>query len=472
MKLRNILLITVFLKKMEHKYLQLNIKSINEYLQARIQLAEQIAKSRELTRKRKISNESSSEKESDDEEEEGDEKLVISKGLDDDNPWIQENEERCEETIDEFISGYQDYWKKNKKEGRSKATINKAALARLVGKGVKGTKSTTKIHEPVVTRIVGENTSIEIVNMSNDSQHRNDKNPIQMLKGSSLNNNDVTDVEKEPVHSPESLTFSEVSKKSAKTNSNLNVLKSTEIYEDVAVDIEGSRDVHEKSDVGVNVIDSEQSFDKDTVVKSKRKSKRKTIRNSILNTSGTWEINSDESLSKSDAKNMNRSLDDMFDTMEDCLQEKVKERFKRFDDASGSDDEGTKVKRKKGKSDKKNLTVRPENKIINETTDLVDEERDEELDDLLKIIVDDSNKNGNVASGLNENNESGSSDKEAAIDPNKFLNVKPRVLNTQIPDLMIEGDDTVDDPREDRRINISEAFAEDDVVEEFKYVIL
>lgn len=60
--------------------------------------------------------------------------------------------------------------------------------------------------------------------------------------------------------------------------------------------------------------------------------------------------------------------------------------------------------------------------------------------------------------------------KEAEIDPNKYLNIKPKYLHTQLPDIATgeEEENSEPDDDEERRKIMSEAFADDDVVEEFR----
>jgi hypothetical protein len=56
------------------------------------------------------------------------------------------------------------------------------------------------------------------------------------------------------------------------------------------------------------------------------------------------------------------------------------------------------------------------------------------------------------------------------IDPNKFIAVKPKHLQTELPD-MVTRDEAIDDSEDEsteRQITIAEAFAEDDVVAEFR----
>jgi U3 small nucleolar RNA-associated protein 14 len=57
------------------------------------------------------------------------------------------------------------------------------------------------------------------------------------------------------------------------------------------------------------------------------------------------------------------------------------------------------------------------------------------------------------------------------IDPNKFIAMKPKHLQTELPDIVTGGDDAIDDNEDDivdRQMTITEAFADDDVVAEFR----
>lgn len=53
------------------------------------------------------------------------------------------------------------------------------------------------------------------------------------------------------------------------------------------------------------------------------------------------------------------------------------------------------------------------------------------------------------------------------IDPKKYINIKPKHLKTQLPDVATGGDENSEQEEETHRI-MSEAFADDDVVEEFR----
>ncbi|KAG7188089.1 hypothetical protein KM043_015939 [Ampulex compressa] len=59
---------------------------------------------------------------------------------------------------------------------------------------------------------------------------------------------------------------------------------------------------------------------------------------------------------------------------------------------------------------------------------------------------------------------------ETDIDPNKYINAKPQHLKTHLPDIVTASDDAedVNENEEDKRMTITEAFADDDVIEQFR----
>lgn len=63
-----------------------------------------------------------------------------------------------------------------------------------------------------------------------------------------------------------------------------------------------------------------------------------------------------------------------------------------------------------------------------------------------------------------------SNDDKMEIDPQKYLNVKPKYLKTQLPDIDTNGEYALDDNEQEEKTHriISEAFADDDIVQEFK----
>lgn len=68
---------------------------------------------------------------------------------------------------------------------------------------------------------------------------------------------------------------------------------------------------------------------------------------------------------------------------------------------------------------------------------------------------------------VNTVQEPASTSYEVEIDPKKYINIKPKHLKTQLPDVATGGDENSEQEEETHRI-MSEAFADDDVVEEFR----
>lgn len=62
------------------------------------------------------------------------------------------------------------------------------------------------------------------------------------------------------------------------------------------------------------------------------------------------------------------------------------------------------------------------------------------------------------------------SNREIETDPDKYLNVKPKYLKTQLPDVTGEGEDALDNSEHEEETYriMSEAFADDNVYEEFR----
>lgn len=81
------------------------------------------------------------------------------------------------------------------------------------------------------------------------------------------------------------------------------------------------------------------------------------------------------------------------------------------------------------------------------------------------IVQKDSNLRSSKT--VNTVQEPASTSYEVEIDPKKYINIKPKHLKTQLPDVTTGGDENSEQEEETHRI-MSEAFADDDVVEEFR----
>lgn len=161
-------------------------------------------------------------------------------------------------------------------------------------------------------------------------------------------------------------------------------------------------------------------------------------------------------------KNRSQNIDEMFDSMEEKLKHKV----------------NLKLQKVKNKLKTKNDVKKHEK-----------EEKEDEEDDLSKLefqnskqkpILDcpleetTSRENEQVEKNLtslkpiaNTEQEPTSNSQEVEIDPQKYLNIKPKYLRTQMPDVAT-GEEENSDQEEKMRKIMSEAFADDDVVEEFR----
>jgi hypothetical protein len=158
-------------------------------------------------------------------------------------------------------------------------------------------------------------------------------------------------------------------------------------------------------------------------------------------------------------------IGELFDEVEEKLKEKVgtklkklkaemkvKDKNKTEETNSESDNEGPSLKLKQ-------MHVRPhlDEELVEQPHDNVQEEGSLNLN--LRKIVAESRVLEEVQEPPIDN-----------IDPNKFIAMKPRHLQTELPD-MVTRDEAIDDSEDEsteRQMTITEAFAEDDVVAEFR----
>lgn len=92
---------------------------------------------------------------------------------------------------------------------------------------------------------------------------------------------------------------------------------------------------------------------------------------------------------------------------------------------------------------------------LEETTSRKEAQKDSDLKSFLKTIA------NNIVQ------ESDGISHEVEIDPKKYVNIKPKYLKTHLPDVTTGGDEDSEQEEETHKI-MSEAFADDDVVEEFR----
>lgn len=158
-------------------------------------------------------------------------------------------------------------------------------------------------------------------------------------------------------------------------------------------------------------------------------------------------------------------IGELFDDMEEKLKEKVGKKLKKLKVDLKVKDEN-KTEERNSESDNecpslkmKQMHVRPDldEELVEQPCDKFQE--DESSNVSLSKIVAESRVQEEVQEPPVDN-----------IDPNKFIAMKPRHLQTELPD-MVTRDEAIDDSEDEsteRQMTITEAFAEDDVVAEFR----
>ncbi|CAH1407060.1 unnamed protein product [Nezara viridula] len=335
--------------------------------EARIQLAEQLAKSRDLTRKIKDINNSSSEDESEDEntdEENNRSKHIknVNENGTSDNPWVSE--------YSQFLDGYKTFSTENTDPSSDKGT-----------------------------------------NQSVSPQKNNENKNLPFTP--SLN---VTDSPSKPVEDVE-LDIHENQSKEAKNKDRTSKENK---------DGSQSEDEDEQVEEAINIDESNSDDDDDDGSKSSRK---------------------------------NASIDEMFDKVEEVLKDHVAVSVKRIESILKNDNDKDEDK-ERAENGTKNFEFKKSARL-------------HDIDAALIEVADEGISSGlNDLSALKEklNLTENKKAKEPQIDPNKLITVKPQKLKSVLPDLDEKGDDSQEEEEEEKEkhLNLMEAFAEDDIVDQFR----
>ncbi|XP_055612305.1 U3 small nucleolar RNA-associated protein 14 homolog C-like isoform X2 [Uranotaenia lowii] len=162
---------------------------------------------------------------------------------------------------------------------------------------------------------------------------------------------------------------------------------------------------------------------------------------------------------KVSSKSKELNLEEMFDDAEDRLQEQVKQKLSKI----RREAEPVKKKKKKAGKDKKK-----------ETSNGLDFKKKASMADAdVELDEGDGDQNANKLNipsvPKDVQLEKGQQPKETAIDPNHFVQMKPKHLLNALPDMTTGGDLSDDeDPEHSRRLTIAEAFADEDIVADFE----
>ena len=227
-----------------------------------------------------------------------------------------------------------------------------------------------------------------------------------------------------------------------------------------------------------NINDINNSYDKITekvILNNDKKSKKKielpkTHLNKVTATSN-WNVESIENTTTKNVNSLlsnslnNEKINKIFDSLEEKIQDQIESKLQCVTDNYDK----VEKKRKKYKNiefeednfDGLEIQAKKQKPILDlslyETTNKNNLELNTELEKFKNIKFDNT---------LDKSN-------KIEIDPNKYMNIKPKHLNTDLPIDITGGNDVLDDDfdeenDEERRNIISEAFADDDVIEEFR----
>ncbi|XP_046674064.1 LOW QUALITY PROTEIN: U3 small nucleolar RNA-associated protein 14 homolog A-like [Homalodisca vitripennis] len=512
---------------------------------ARIALAEQLAKSRELTVKLAKNKESESEKEEEEEEEEEPPQLQQIEEDGPNNEWLVK---QSKEMVD-FVSGYRKYWETKVKkqeneagsdtevkgnnipcsnesemenpsegntelkqdkikplsnvenkssEGNTELEQNKIkALSNVENKSSEGNTELEKDKIEALSNFENKssegNTELEqdkikdLSNVENKSSKSLKKNVqiknLFFMSDSSVNTN------AKAVHNKTASNFKvSSSNKNAKpvhnkTASNFKVSKSTHKNKtskknsDSLATRNGFKNFESK--MGSWIV-TKHSQVKGRKIKNIGKDKGNEKRIKI--SSGTYEIMETRKrhntevvpehpgeVGETNGLYMNtqkakkvKSLDEMFEEVEEKLQNKVQEKLNQISkqlDSKLENKDNNEMELETDeipslKMNRQNITADVDEELAEETR--VNNKRNRvERDVVAKAIATASAK---VTSGED-------------IDPNKFQEVTPRLLASELPEMVTEGEEAMDQEDQaakDRHLVITEAFAESDVVEQFQ----
>ncbi|XP_068967288.1 U3 small nucleolar RNA-associated protein 14 homolog A [Bombus flavifrons] len=388
--------------------------------EARQELAQQLSVGRELTQKLRKSNDS-------EEEDSGDDTFVQKLLVNDkENPWV--GNIKTESEINEFVKSYRKYWddqnKKLENKLENKQTDN--SLKNTQPNGILNGKDTDVNIDYPETR---NNEKIqEVVNFSEQT--------ISLADTSLKDNNSNNKQSLEIVSHNENLTITEFNVENTTNNSHNKITQKSIL------------DSNKKSNkINSNNVIATSSW----IVESIENTNVESVINSL-----TSNITNSEKITK------------IFDFMEEKMQNQIKSKLERI--TQNYDKVKVKKKRKsrniefeednfdglemQEKKQKPTLDLG-----LDESVDKNNSEADTALEKVKKI------RHDNILS-IDKSNTSS----KVEIDPNKYINVKPKHLHTDIPNDITRGNDVLDDSEdeEEKRNVVSEAFADDDVIEEFR----
>lgn len=201
-------------------------------------------------------------------------------------------------------------------------------------------------------------------------------------------------------------------------------------------------------------------------IKLTPKSKKRKLQQIVAKSTSEWDV---EPIIPNKKKDNNDTeiltVDSIFDDLEYKLQTTVSSKLNLLKSDAKTPKNKKPEKKQKTSEDRDGMPINEfKKKIIRPE---IDEELDETADthfaekDLHKTVDLNHSK---ISVGISNSNKAENVNK---IDPDKFVAIKPRHLQTALPDMDMEGDH-LDDEENLKRITIAEAFEDDDIVAEFQ----
>ncbi|XP_076661483.1 U3 small nucleolar RNA-associated protein 14 homolog A [Halictus rubicundus] len=382
----------------------------------RQELAQQLSVGRELTQKLK--------KVDDSEEEDGDDSLPVQPSATDaGNPWVQ----KTESEIDNFVKSYRKFWDKENNQLPSQ-------------------------HSKVINNTESENKELKISAENPDVAKTFDESTESPVNGKYKRLEDKrtsTDTKSLETQSVKELTSENKSKIAKSKNAN----KTDE----------------SKKMTRTIVLDDDKKLN--NTVKLQKKDLKKAAATSMWNVESVEEDHIQQEFSSSSNISNKEKINKIFNTMEDKIQDQIKSKLQHITENYNQMPKKRKLKDCNAQEEDSfdGLEIQTVNKrlvidsSLHEGVDENDMESNTDLENAKNIAY--SNSLSVIKPNTNGVNKS-----EKEIDPSKYINVKAKHLHTDLPSDITGGDDVLDDSEnEDERHNvISEAFADDDIVEEFR----
>lgn len=438
---------------------------MSSLFQARIALAEQLSKSKELTVKLGKGQEDDSEKEEEGEEEQNQPRPEE----DPNNPWVLKQSKDMED----FVSGYRKYWESQGKEQEKlrnhdtsvKVNSHNEEPSVQIQKDVD--KENTKPKSVNNTYIEADESMSNATSLIVEEKKNTPPEVNEPLVKNSLTVDECFNTPT-PNHDEKNKFLSSVNRADVlneNKNKNVNSTKTTKKSLNCSIISKmncsvGTWIVSNKKDKTLTNVSSTGGNKVCKFSNSFEITESKTAHKILETSSKTNEFDIHiKDIDNGRPQNRKKTLDELFEEVEDKLQSRVRNKIENIKEKIS---QKRKIKDESDYSDhedipnleiKKRITPADiDEQLIQESGDNSERRTENNLSKTLKTVA------GEIKQTEN-------------IDPNKFLKVTPRHLLSQIPDIMTEGEDALDDEEneaDNRHLTIAEAFAEDDVVDQFK----